>query len=325
MNVDNTNPVANAGTGFIKTCVNNLNPVQVGMTAVAGIQYSWTPTNGLNDASASNPTITATTSNVYTLSAYNPSNGCTATDTIHVVVDQVLPVPDAGLAFTKTCIQNPNGLALGTTNLANHTYAWSPALGLTATNIYNPTANPTTTTTYTLTLTNTQNGCQATDQVLVTVDTEVPAASAGPPLLRSCTSNTNGAQIGMSPIAGVNYSWTPSTGLSAANIPNPIATPTATTTYILTATDQSSGCTLTSSMVFTYNFTIPAVEAGQLFTKTCAVNQNPNGAVIGFSAVPSMTYAWTPTAGLTNPAAASTLANPTVTTVSYTHLRAHET
>ncbi|MEY2651001.1 MAG: hypothetical protein RLZZ321_93, partial [Bacteroidota bacterium] len=314
VNVDNTNPVANAGTGFIKTCVNNLNPVQVGMTAVAGVQYAWTPTNGLNDASASNPTISATTSNIYTLSAYNPSNGCTATDTIHVVVDQVLPIPDAGLDFTKTCVQNPNGLALGTTNLANHTYAWSPALGLTATNVYNPTANPATTTTYTLTLTNTQNGCQATDQVLVTVDTEVPAASAGPPLLRSCTSNTNGAQIGMSPIAGVNYSWTPTTGLSAANISNPTATPTSTTTYELTATDQTSGCTATSSMVFTYNFTVPAVNAGSDFTKTCASNQNPNGAVVGFSSVPGMSYAWTPTAGLTNPAAASTLANPTVTT-----------
>ncbi|MFN5311361.1 MAG: beta strand repeat-containing protein, partial [Flavobacteriales bacterium] len=312
--VNNTDPVANAGTGFIKTCVNNLSPIQVGMTAVSGIQYIWSPSTALNDATASNPTIDASVSNTYTLTAYNPTNGCDATDTIQVVVNQVLPIPDAGNDFTKTCVQNPNGLVIGTTNLANHTYTWSPSTGLTNTNTYNPTANPTTTTTYTLTLTNNQNGCQATDQIVVTVDKEIPAASAGPPLLRSCTTNTNGAQIGMTPIAGVNYSWTPTAGLSAANIANPMAVPTTTTTYVLTATDQSSGCTQTAQMVFTYNFTVPAVEAGNNFTKTCALNSNPNGAVIGFSAVPGMTYAWTPTNGLTNSTAASTLANPIVTT-----------
>jgi gliding motility-associated-like protein len=205
-------------------------------------------------------------------------------------------------------------MAVGTTNLANHTYAWTPVLGLSSASVYNPTANPSATTTYTLTLTDTQNGCQATDEVIVTVDTEIPAANAGPNLLRSCTSNVSGAQIGMTPIAGVTYAWTPTTALSASNIANPTATPTVTTTYTLTATDQTSGCTATSSMVFSYNVAVPAVNAGADFTKTCASSQNPNGAVIGFSAVSGMTYAWTPTLGLTNPAAASTLANPNVST-----------
>ena len=231
-----------------------------------------------------------------------------------MVVNQVLPIPDAGNNFTKTCTQNPNGLVIGTTNLANHTYAWTPSIGLTNTNTYNPTANPTLTTTYTLTLTDNDNGCSATDDVEVTVDIEIPTANAGPDLLRSCTSNTNGALIGMTPIAGVNYSWTPAAGLSAANIANPTATPTSTTTYELTATDQTSGCTATSSMIFTYDFTVPAVDAGADFTKTCASNQNPNGAVIGFSAIQGMTYAWTPTNGLTNSTAASTHADPIVTT-----------
>jgi len=46
-------------------------------------------------------------------------------------------------------------------------YSWSPATGLSATNISNPIANPTQTTTYTVTVTN--NGCTATKSVIVTV------------------------------------------------------------------------------------------------------------------------------------------------------------
>ena len=41
---------------------------------------------------------------------------------------------------------------------------------------------------------------------------------------------------------GYSYSWSPSTGLNNPNIANPVASPTVTTTYVLTITD-SRGCT----------------------------------------------------------------------------------
>ena len=43
-------------------------------------------------------------------------------------------------------------------------------------------------------------------------------------------------QIGLPQVAGFSYSWSPITGLSDPNVSNPIATPTATTTYTLTTT-----------------------------------------------------------------------------------------
>ena len=46
-------------------------------------------------------------------------------------------------------------------------------------------------------------------------------------------------------IAPITYSWSPVTGLSNPNIPNPTAMPLVTTTYTLTATD-SLGCTATA-------------------------------------------------------------------------------
>lgn len=43
-----------------------------------------------------------------------------------------------------------------------------------------------------------------------------------------------------------NYSWSPATGLSNANIANPVATPATTTTYTLTVTEQGS-CAMSQS------------------------------------------------------------------------------
>jgi hypothetical protein len=48
---------------------------------------------------------------------------------------------------------------------------------------------------------------------------------------------------------GSTYSWSPSQGLSNSNISNPIASPTQTTTYTLTATEN--GCTDTDSVTIT--------------------------------------------------------------------------
>jgi len=49
---------------------------------------------------------------------------------------------------------------------------------------------------------------------------------------------------------GVNYSWSPAGTLTGANTQNPMATPAATTTYTLTATD-GNGCTGTAIVTVT--------------------------------------------------------------------------
>ncbi|MFN8338851.1 MAG: hypothetical protein U0T36_07505 [Saprospiraceae bacterium] len=71
-----------------------------------------------------------------------------------------------------------------------------------------------------------------------------PISNAGLDFAKTAAANVNGAQIGMTAVAGVTYSWSPATGLSSAfTVSNPIANPSTTTTYILTATTTASGCT----------------------------------------------------------------------------------
>ena len=56
--------------------------------------------------------------------------------------------------------------------------------------------------------------------------------------LENFTLCPNGAFPLEGPVGDYTYQWTPAEGLSSANISNPIASPTETTTYILTMTDD---------------------------------------------------------------------------------------
>ena len=305
-------PTANAGADFTKTCTQNIGGAQIGSAPVTGMTYAWLPTTGLSSASVSNPTANPSTTTTYTLTVTNTTNGCKATDQVVVTVNTNPPTANAGSNFTKTCTSNPSGAQIGSAPVTGMTYAWLPTTGLSSGTIANPTANPTTTTTYTLTVTNTANGCTATDDVVVIVNTNPPTANAGSNFTKTCTSNPNGAQIGSAPVTGMTYAWLPTTGLSSGTIANPIANPTATTTYTLTVTNTANGCTATDQVVVSVNTNPPAANAGAAFTKTCT--QNVNGAQIGTAPVAARSYLWSPTAGLSSSSISNPIANPLNTT-----------
>ena len=306
------NPTANAGTDFTKTCVSNANGAFIGMTAQPGVTYSWSPSAGLSFGTAANPTANPTATTTYTLTATHTQSGCVATDAVVVTVNQTLPIADAGLDGEKTCAQNSTGVQIGALPQSGQTYSWTPSTGLSATGVANPIANPSTTTNYTLTATNVATGCTATDQVLVSVNTTLPTANAGLDFTKTCISNMNGLAIGQVTASGVTYSWSPSTGLSSATASNPTANPSATTTYTLTATQVSSGCTATDQVLVTVNQQVPVANAGLDLLKTCT--QNTAGATLGSAALTGCTYSWSPSTGLSSATTSTPFANPTQTT-----------
>jgi|GEM_PF-1028478 len=110
--------------------------------------------------------------------------------------------------------------------------------------------------------------------------------------------------------AGLTYSWSPATALSSATVAMPVASPTANTTYTLTASLPNSGCpSLTRSVTVTMgsgpvSINGPSVIcAGQSITLISSVSG------------PSGTYSWSPASSLNDAAVADPVASPTVTTV----------
>jgi trimeric autotransporter adhesin len=98
--------------------------------------------------------------------------------------------------------------------------------------------------------------------------------------------------LGTGPSSAISYNWTPATGLSATNVLNPIASPTTTTTYTLTATQGN--CTSQDQVVVTVNPTPIVSGTAQTFCAGSSVTLSANG-------TPSVgTYLWTPGGQTTN-------------------------
>jgi hypothetical protein len=98
-----------------------------------------------------------------------------------------------------------------------------------------------------------------TSNVLTITVNPAPLLSVTPSSASFCI--PGGTPIPLAATTGLNsYSWAPTTGLSATNISNPIATPTGTTTYTVTGTD-GIGCTATATSVITVNTNPQGVTA----------------------------------------------------------------
>ncbi|MBE7698636.1 hypothetical protein, partial [Tenacibaculum finnmarkense] len=91
--VDNTLPVADAGTGGVITCATT--SIQIGAANNTDYTYLWSPASGLDDATISNPTASA--AGTYSLVITETATGCVSTNTAAAVVtvDNTLPVADA--------------------------------------------------------------------------------------------------------------------------------------------------------------------------------------------------------------------------------------
>ncbi len=137
-------------------------------TGTGIVSYNWSPSMGLNYVTIPNPIATVINNTTYIVSVTTP-NGYHATDTVKVYVNPL--TVNVNVNNTTTTCGTP--VILNTTN--NYTgsgmltYNWQPSVGLSATTVSNPSANPGSATTYTVTLT-TPNGCVATDQATVTLN-----------------------------------------------------------------------------------------------------------------------------------------------------------
>lgn len=123
--------------------------------------FSWTPATGVSNSAIANPVLSPAATTTYTVTA--STGNCMVSRSFKITV---LPAVTVNAGVGSTIFEGASVQLQGSGSAG--IYLWSPATGLSATNILNPIATPAATTTYTLRITNAQ-GCSNTSPVTITV------------------------------------------------------------------------------------------------------------------------------------------------------------
>jgi gliding motility-associated-like protein len=221
-----------------------------------GLSYSWTPAANLDDPTSPTPIAVTPSTTTYTVTAFIGS--CSAQDDVIVTT---IPYPGANAGADTIICYNKSIQLNG--SIAGSSFTWTPTSYLSNPNILNPVASPPRTTMYILSAYDTL-GCPkpGKDTVMVTVNPKVRAYAG------QDTTVVVNQPLQLQGSGGVNYVWSPVTGLSNPNISNPIGVygmNIDSVRYRLTVTD-SIGCA-DSAFVTVYVFkTIPYVFVPTAFT-----------------------------------------------------------
>ncbi len=187
-------------------------------------------------------------------------------------------------------------------------YSWSQPGTLNNASIHNPLATPTASGWYVLNGADPLGGCIYQDSVYVQVD-PVFSVSVTPDLTLCAIAGTS---ITATPSSGSNitYAWSPNDGsLNDATAQSPIATPTATTTYQVTAT-SGIGCIASDQVTITVGQLLGVAVSAANDTLCQGQSVQLDATATGG---PGLTYAWSG-AGLNNAGIPNPVASPAQTT-----------
>lgn len=273
----------------VRICLGDTTPLH----ASGGSVFSWSPSQGLSCTDCADPVAQPDATTTYTVTA-SDEFGCVGSDTVTVTVGTSITA--AVGADTTICLGgNVELLASG-----GASYQWRPTDGLSCADCPNPIAQPDVTTTYTVLVTGSGN-CAGVDRASVTV-----TVRPGPTVnINGKTEICQGGTTQLHASGGTEFHWYPSEGLSCTDCPDPIASPAATTTYTVTATN--GGECVDSTVVTLVVRTPPSVDAGTDRT-ICSGSSEP------LAASGAATYSWSPSAGLSCTDCPDPIASPAATT-----------
>lgn len=200
------------------------------LTLSGGASYVWVPGSITSNPITLNPTLTTN----YTVTATS-SAGCTKSVLKQIVVNQ-LPSVQTTATATSICPGSSTTLTATGTN----SYLWQPG-NIAGSSI---TVYPLVNTTYTVTGTSSTTGCSKTSTRLITMKSLPNVTTTATP---SSVCSGNASTLTAS---GANtYVWQPGGANTASIIVNPINT----STYTVTGTSTTSGCSKSVTRTVTVN------------------------------------------------------------------------
>ncbi len=230
------NPIVNVGPDRVICSYDTIQMFAAVSPAYPYYSYLWQPGTAVSDSTINAPVFSQDESVSNLWVEVKTPNGCTGRDTMRVVVhpgDFLTVDPlDTGVcppAMVQLTARGAQG------------YSWSPAYGLDETDIANPVATPLSSTDYVVIGTSNFN-CYDTQVVKLQV---YPGAVVNLP---DSVQIWPGESYQVDPAGNCLYfSWFPSSGLNAANISNPQASPEVRTRYFVTARTEY-GCEVRDSI-----------------------------------------------------------------------------
>jgi len=192
-----------------------------------GYSFSWAPTTNVSNTNSLNPTFNNNTPTYYTVTITDQSTNCEFVDSILI---DIYPSIDLQMGSNIGICPGDTVTLSATTNQTPVSIFWSPNNSLTNSNSLSPSAFPTNNTTYQIAVED-ENNCITTGTQQVVIDNTLQVYAGENETI--CA----GESIELTATGGTTYQWTPATGLSNPNIPNPIATPSSSTIYSVSVSD----------------------------------------------------------------------------------------
>ena len=236
---------------------------------------------------------------LYTLTVLNYFNGCTSTSSVLVAADTNAVTAVAQVSDTLSCTQLAISLSsTGSSAGAALSYGWTTTDGQILSGADTPTPLVSAPGIYELTLTNTDNGCSASNQVIVSQDTIPPAVQIVAPAQITCAIPVQSiSATPMSPTAVFTYAWMAGSG---GNIISDSSSATISVNtagdYLLVVSSPLNGCTSIYTTAVTQEAGIPVVQTSSPGPITCA-DTTLQLSSVGSSVGQEFIYAWVAAAG----------------------------
>ncbi len=294
-------PCVSVDTVEVKVVPSFLIDIQAPATACAGEVITVTASGGGSEfawtgdgvaASMTNTTTVTMSGTRATVYVVARSGDCFAMDSAVIesgVGPVMTPSPDTSICFGESVTLSITGTAA--------TIQWTPSSTLNTDVGSTVIASPTSTTTYIIRSSNGSN-CETFDTIVVTVKPS-PIIDAG-----ADKNICIGEETRISAVSSAeSVRWEPTNGLSDPNVLSPLARPSVTTTYHVTAT--SAGCVSIDSM------TVFVSDLDLTLTPDTTICE---GSAIELLATGAAIYRWDPPTGLSDPTIANPIASPAITT-----------
>ncbi|MEI6410795.1 MAG: choice-of-anchor L domain-containing protein, partial [Bacteroidota bacterium] len=300
VNLNLAPPTADAGSPAIISCQNPVLTLN-GTASSQGTQYSYNWSTVTGNIITSNTILTPKVdqSGFYTIQVTDSSNGCTATSTVQIVLDQNTPESNPGASPTLTCAVTSLSLNGTASSVGNQfSYVWTTNNGhiVSGANTLTPTIDKPGT--YKLLVSNALNGCSALDSVKVNQNIVPPNADAGaiPTLTCAVTSLNLDGTASSNGNNQFTYLWTTGNGQIISG--NTTMTPSIGDPgyYLLKVTDVINGCIDTAGVQVKEDVVPPLAASAVAGELTCAVTTLPLSGT-GSSTGAIYQYQWSTTGG----------------------------